>query len=58
MLAGIVSPNILIFMKQRRFHEQSIMLFYCSSLAIVFLVFRVEGFSDQSSIYNTDTQIL
>ena len=44
MLAGIVPPNILIFTKKRQFCEQSIILLHCNCLAIVLLVFKVEGF--------------
>ena len=44
MLAGIVPLKILTFMKKRPFCEQSIILLHCNCLAIVLLVFKVEGF--------------
>ena len=44
MLAGIVPPIILIFTVKRPFCEQSIILLHCNCLAIVLLVFKVEGF--------------
>ena len=44
MLPGIVPPNILTFREKRPFCEQSIISLHCNCLAIVLLVFKVEGF--------------